>query len=480
MKFIYADSLDVVDPGYDFVRDRNAEGRTPYWGDVYPHELLGYAPYDGLLVSRGIVGGDKVGGKYSEAQAMRFRRVGARRFLRLDQPPFADLPIFGDCGAFTYHKQEVPPYTPEDTAEFYDDGGFTHGCSVDHIIFDFDETLVGFAGGSEEARRRFELTLENADAFWAATRHMSNRFTPLGVVQGWSPSSMAEAARRLCAMGYTYLALGGTVPLKSPQIKACLQAVRDVVHSSTRLHILGFAKAEEIESFLPFNITSFDTTSPLIRAFKDAKANFYLPGPDGRLAYYTAIRVPQAIENTKLLRLAKRGALRQEELIALERDALAALRAYDRRDRDLESTLDAVLAYATPATLGASADDLPGSGNVRTGDLRERYRRTLQDRPWSQCGCPICQSLGVEVMIFRASNRNKRRGIHNLSVYKALIASLSLPPHEHRHEHDDARPERSLNPFKDVVHGDPSPPESLAHGPIVPGHSRRTEAIRDH
>ena len=52
--------------------------------------------------------------------------------------------------------------------EFYDEGGFTHGCSVDHIIFDFDENLTGLDGGTEEARRRFDITLTNADAFLPA------------------------------------------------------------------------------------------------------------------------------------------------------------------------------------------------------------------------------------------------------------------------------------------------------------------------
>src|SRR3546814_6336066 len=75
-------------------------------------------------------------------------------------------------------------------------------------------------GGTTEAHRRFDITLENANAVWRATRDMSNRFTPLGVIQGWSPGSMAEAARRLVAMGYNYLAVGGTVPLKSPQIRS--------------------------------------------------------------------------------------------------------------------------------------------------------------------------------------------------------------------------------------------------------------------
>src|SRR3546814_15912549 len=57
MKFIFADSMDFVDPGYDFLRDRNAERRTSYWDDAYPHEKMAYDPYDGVLVSRGNKGG---------------------------------------------------------------------------------------------------------------------------------------------------------------------------------------------------------------------------------------------------------------------------------------------------------------------------------------------------------------------------------------------------------------------------------------
>lgn len=423
MKFIFADSLDLVDPGYDFIRDRHSDGRAPYWNDVYPHQLLGRPPYDGILVSRGIVGGAAVGGKYSEAQAMRFRRVGARAFLRLDTPELAELPIFGDCGAFTYHREDVPPYTPDDMLEFYTDGDFTHGCSVDHIIFDFDMSVVGLGGGSAEARRRMDIRLENADVFLKASRSMPKSFTPLGVVQGWSPASMGEAARQLCAMGYDYVALGGTVPLKSPQIKACLEAVRAAVPLDTRIHILGFAKADGITTFGQYRIASFDTTSPLLRAFKDAKQNYYMPRADGKLDYYTAVRIPQAVENTKLVRLAKRGAINQEELLRLERSALQMLRRFDRDEAEVDETLEAVIAYAAPALLGATIADLPGSNDLAT--LIARYRRTLEDRPWKKCGCEICSSLGIEVVIFRASNRNKRRGIHNIQVFKTIVDRIT-------------------------------------------------------
>ena len=425
MKFIFADSLDYVDPGYDFLRDRNSEGRRPYWDDHYPHEALGYAPYNGMLVSRAIVGGGAasgISGKYTDAQAMRFRRVGAREFLRLNDPKYANLDIFGDCGAFSYHNEEVPPYTPEDTAEFYDDGRFTHGCSSDHIIFDFTDGLAGMSGGSPENLRRFDITQANAEAFLKATRHMSNRFCPLGVIQGWSPASMAEAARRLVSMGYDYLALGGTVPLKAPQIMACVTAIRDAIPASTRLHVLGFAKADNIKDFIGKGITSFDTTSPLIRAFKDAKSNYYLPGSEGALSYYTAIRVPQAIENPKLMNLAKRGVLHQEDLQKMEANALGSLRRYDLGGATLDETLEKVLAYAVPATIGDLIQNLPGTRSI--ADLRERYTRTLIDRPWTKCQCKMCKEASIEVMLFRASNRNKRRGIHNLHVYYNHLKTL--------------------------------------------------------
>ena len=421
MKFIFADSLDFVDPGYDFINDRNAPGRKPYWDDAYPHEILGYTPYHGMLVSRGIVGDGPVKGKYTEAQAMRFRRVGAREFLRLNKPEFADLSLFGDCGAFTYVAEDKPPYTPADTMEFYDDCGFTHGCSVDHIIFDFDETVVGMTGASPEAQRRFDITLENADAFLTEARRETS-FTPMGVVQGWSPDSMAEAARRLVAMGYDYLAIGGMVPLKADQIKRCLTAIRAAVPPSTRIHILGFAKANEIHEFAPFNVTSIDTTSPLLRAFKDDKQNYWL-GDGPRLTYYTAIRIPQSIENPRLQRHVRQGDFKAEHLTRMETNALAALRAYDHDDQDLEAVLETVLEYNAVLATGQAYEHVRDKPTMEK--LRARYRATLTDKPWRQCDCRICKDVGIEVMIFRASNRNKRRGIHNLAAFKTVVDSLT-------------------------------------------------------
>jgi len=423
MKFIFADSLDYVDPAYDFIADRSPSARKPYWDDAYPHEILGYAPYDGILVSRGIIGGHGISGKYTQAQAMRFRRVGARAFLRLDQPKFSHLDLFGDCGAFTYVKHTVPPYTPADTALFYDECGFTHGCSVDHIIFDFDDSLIGLTGGSEEARRRSDITLANAREFIRESRQ-SGRFTPMGVVQGWSPSSMADAARQLVSMGYDYLALGGMVPLKAEQIRSCLSAIRSVIPNHVRLHILGFAKANELGSFNKFDIASFDTTSPLIRAFKDAKQNYFLRTAPEKLQYFMAIRVPQAISNPKLQQLVKSGSFNAEDLLSLEIDALRVLRAYDKRECDISEVIEPVLRYNAVVATELPYEQVSHTPTMQT--LANAYRETLQNRPWERCNCTICKSVGIEVMIFRASNRNKRRGFHNLSVFKNIVDDISV------------------------------------------------------
>jgi hypothetical protein len=423
VKFIFADALDMIDPAYDFIADRSAPGRARYWSDKYPHEFFKVPPYDGVLVSRGIVGDHRVVGKYSESQAMRFRRVGAREFLRLTGPRFKHFSIFGDCGAFSYVDQAIPPYTPDDTVEFYQDGGFTHGCSVDHIIFDFDATkLDGMAGGNARARERFDITQENARQFLKGSKGLGRAFTPLGVVQGWSPGSMAKAALNLQKMGYAYLALGGMVPLASPSVHLCLDAIRRVVRPSMKLHILGFAKAEQISEFTRHRITSFDSTSPLIRAFKDARANYYAPGKNGSLNYFTAIRIPQATENARLKRKAKEGGVLQTRLAQLETRALSTLRGFDRGAASLEDALAAVVEYNREFLLDPKLSAAQNERKVQ--ETAKSIHLTLSAKPWSACGCEVCSEAGVEVIIFRSSNRNKRRGFHNLSVYYQHLRRL--------------------------------------------------------
>lgn len=423
MKFIFAENMDLVDPKFDFVKDRSSSSREPYWDDVYPHQLLGYAPYNGLLVSRAIVGGHVKAGKYNESQAMRFRREGARKFLRFEEENYPNSVMWGDCGAFAYVDEYEPPYSVDEIVDFYADGQFTHGCSVDHIIFEYQETEFDFAFDDSEVRRRQEITLSNAAEFITKSRdRIGNHFTPVGVVHGWSPKTMAEAAAELVKMGYNYLALGGMVPLKAGQIMSALKAVRSAIPEDVKIHILGFAKADDVQNFVGKGLDSVDTTSPLLRAFKDARANYY-EWNGSSFNYYAAIRVPQVLTSPPLKRAVQSGRLELEKAVALERSALTALRFYDKDDAQLNEVIEAVREYWT-LIHSELAKTNPSKANKEIETLTQRITPTLRDKPWKRCDCSICQSVGIEVAIFRGNNRNRRRGVHNLHVYGRRVREL--------------------------------------------------------
>ena len=77
-----------------------------------------------------------------------------------------------------------------------------------------------------------------------------------------------------------------------------------------------------------------------------------------------------------------------------------------------------------------SQQKLP-SGEKEADKIRADYERTLGERPWKQCQCNICQAIGINVIIFRGAERNRRRGFHNIQVlYNRLQHTLSLRSEE--------------------------------------------------
>ena len=92
-----------------------------------------------------------------------------------------------------------------------------------------------------------------------------------------------------------------------------------------------------------------------------------------------------------------------------------SVRRLARRELNLEEALDAVMAYW--AQLNWEDEASPSRRAEVLDRQRRTYARTLADRPWEACQCRVCREGGVEALIFRSSNRNKRRGIHNLHVF---------------------------------------------------------------
>ena len=410
MKFLFADSLDTIDPGFDFHKEEFTQHRRVQHDDVYPHEFFAAAPYDGMLVSRAVVGDVGAKGKYTTSQSIRFRREGARAFLRYQGPM-----LLGDCGAFSYVRQEKPPYSIEEMTDYYGECGFTHAVSIDHVILGYDESLDsatlfnGRAAPLEnpavpaEWKRRYLLTLELAEQFLARCKRERAPFAPIGIAQGWSPFSYRDAVKRLVEIGYDYIALGGMVPLMAPQVLRVLEAVREVA-PDVKLHLFGFAKVDDLHRFVPYKIESFDSTSPLLRAFKDGSKNYL-----GQGRWFTAIRVPDADENNKLKRDVLAGVKVQADLRALEQKSLQAVRAFAAHQIGVEQALGPIETYAQEMDKKVPL---------------YAYRDVLAARPWESCPCRVCREVGVEVIVFRGSNRNRRRGFHNLWAFHQQLQAL--------------------------------------------------------
>jgi hypothetical protein len=406
--FYFPDSQDQVDPSFDFVTEERSPFRVRQRDDRYAHEVHNRAVYNGILVSKAIVDGIGGAGRYSAAQRHRLYRIGVDEFFRLGSRYGNSLKSMGDCGAFSYVERDEPPFSADDVIDFYEGCGFDLGIATDHVIFGYRAASDVDGEVNTGWVTRQELNMELAKRFVRRAVQRRSSFEPVGVAHGWSPRSYAASVERLQAFGYTYIALGGMVPLKTMQIIDCLDAVSEVRDVDTRLHLLGVTRAETITAFASYGVVSFDSTSPFRRAFKDERDNYYWAHRT-----YTALRIPQVEGNAKLAARIRAGEIDQGEARALEQDALRAARDYDGDRAGVSDVLAAIRAY----------DTLQGRK-----DLTERYRETLEDRPWRRCRCGVCAMAGVEVALFRGTERNKRRGFHNLFVFNQQLQRHLHPP----------------------------------------------------
>ncbi|MCG9751339.1 hypothetical protein L1D54_12670 [Vibrio brasiliensis] len=403
MKFFFPDSQDFINPTFDFISEKKKRCYVRQRDDKYAHELM-QRPYDGILISKAIVEGipgqpNKT--RYSEGQRYRLYREGAHRFFRLG----SSYEVMGDSGAFSYLREPQPPYSVDDLIEFYVKLDVNQGVSLDHVVFGYrDERSRERNTLPADKDARVEMTLENANEFLKQSHGL--KFKPYGVAQGWDVRSYMGSVVSLQKMGYQYITLGGVVTLDSGQLCHLLESINPKLKSNTKLHLLGIGRLELIEKLKSLSVYSIDTTTPLKQAFLNKTKNYRLGDTS-----YSALRVPQSSDNQVIKRAILAGRLDQTHVKNMENRAMRALRAYDADLTDVETTLERVLDYERLLM------------NHREVSKNE-YRRTLQEKPWRKCGCPLCQELGIEVVIYRGAERNKRRGFHNLhDFYKQLLRS---------------------------------------------------------
>src|SRR3954469_14347244 len=108
------------------------------------------------------------------------------------------------------------------------------------------------------------------------------------------------------------------------------------------------------------------------------------------------------------MRRIRAGEIDQALARKLEKAALATLDAFDAGAATVDEAVHALREYE----------------QLHDG-LRDRsqlYREVLAAAPWKECECAVCRDAGIHAILFRGSERNKRRGFHNLHVFAQRLA----------------------------------------------------------
>lgn len=269
--------------------------------------------------------------------------------------------------------------------------------------------IVGsYAADPEERQRRYKLTRENADEFLREHKAGKYTFLPSGVAQGWDPASYRDSVASLIEMGYRHICLGGLVRTNTRGIIEILQACKPLIPDYLQLLLFGIARPGAIEAFRKLGVSAMDSASYLRRAWLGSDCNYF--ALDGN--QYAAIRVPPVNEHGKRVKkMVEEGRGTVEQFREMEQASMDALRKYDAGAMSIEETLKTILAY-----------------DALIGDNREKhealYRKVLEDKPWQACGCELCRNVGIDTLIFRGNNRNRRRGFHNTYVFYKQLKSI--------------------------------------------------------
>ena len=384
MNFFLPEWNDVIFREYDFKKD------IPINKDrIYAHELFDEKIFDGLLVSKSYL-------EETKSRVAQMKDMGIHQFLRYRGE------IIGDCGAWSYSKQRDPPYSVEETLDFYEELGIDYGVSVDHLCNTKD---------NEENERRRLLTLKNAEGFFNQHEERGLEFEKIGVVQGWNEETYCASTSDLLDIGYTHLGIGGLAGAKTQKILPILKAINEVAKpKKSKMHLFGVARLSAIHEFHKYGIRSFDSASPLRHAWLGPGKNYKSPYYKG----YSALRLPfMDRSGSKYVKeLKKSGKFSDTELTEWENHLHKLLIDYDT---DSGISIDEILSEYS------NFDNLLG---IQSTSYSKHYAQTLIDKPWKNCSCKVCTDLGVEIIIFRGNERNKRRGFHNIFTFYKLLQRI--------------------------------------------------------
>ena len=397
MRYFIPEWDDRVDPKYDFLRDKHSpEHVVDPFSDHYMWELFGIenVPFDGVLISRFKI-------EENKSKLQRIKELGIHEFLRLPKT----FPMLGDCGAWGYIDEKLPLYDPIETLEFYKEIGVNIGVSVDHLVvkqYENDKDL------------RMRITFENGLKSYDVWKEQYRKdFDLLCAVQGETVAEYIDTFEKYTAHGITAFAFGGLARRPTSfitnlikKLKGHLETKKDI----SKIHFFGLARPPLFKEFAELEEkgveVTFDSASFLRRAWLSAQNNYFTL--DGKA--YSAIRIPQTGRRSGLRGKSKlNSGIDEKQLGELEHKCLSQMRLYAENKTDINSVMTSLENYENAL------------GRNRFNQLKDHYIKTLKDRPWEKCDCPICSQTGVEVIIFRGNNRNRRRGFHNVWLFYQML-----------------------------------------------------------
>jgi len=384
-------------------------------GDPEPKEQYLWEIFpccDGILLSKGYV--------TDELEENIVKHGGIHNFLRWKGP------IIGDSGAWLYKYEDEPPYSVKELLEYYICLKIPVGAHLDHMILKtINVDGVKRELTTQEKKRRWEITLYNArETMELLSKEKFNHLKIIGVIQGWDVQSYRDATKELLEMGYEYLGVGGIARRPTSQLVKILEGINKEINKlpsekrkRIKIHLFGFARLRLIPFLMKKHVISFDTAAPLRQAWESGKHNYHFANP---WRSYTAIRI-------RLTRMKKC----RKGLEKLEKETLKTMYKFAEKEVSLEFALKKILDYERKIL------ELDGIESKKINKiieiLRKRYIRTLKDRPWEKCDCPICKERGVDVIIFREGWRNGSRAYHNVRQFyielKRIIKKQISPKH---------------------------------------------------
>ena len=398
---------DLLDPNFDFEQDDFSGSTRATREDKHCCVLMQPKKMcDGVLVSLAQQGTSKGS----------LRRLEGNELGSLSPLPLrehfglsSDQYLFGDCGAFSYVNEDEPTIPVEQAVALYELYGFDFGASVDHIpVRKINKNGKKTILSDEERQERVDITKKNAEQFIEAAKKRKAVFNPVGTIQALSSGQYAQYVQDYYEFGYRHLAIGGLVPLEDSKIEEIARAVvdsADKLKERPWIHLFGVFRPKLQDVFRELKIDSFDSATYFRKAWLRSDQNYL--STNGK--WYAALRVPMTSDGRTRQRLMATNA-DIDQLEREERAVLDLLCRYDRDEVKISEVLDAIVSY-----------DCHLARSSETQSMRERYKKTLEDRPWRECNCPFCREIGIHILIFRGANRNKRRGAHNTLMLYGCI-----------------------------------------------------------